>query len=69
MEKEHIFLYKDKHIVLFIKDKAQPHTGYIKDIGETSIVFENKFGEQILIDLDSIKSIEPFRERKGWDNG
>jgi len=70
MNAEQLFKFKELKAKLKInlKDKRF-FSGYIKEIESDSLVFIDKFDNEIVIDLESISYIVPVRTEGGNENG
>ncbi len=65
MQIEQLIKYKEdrKKVKLNLKDGSFL-TGYIILVEDNSIVFEDKFNNEVLIDIDSISYVIPIKEDK-----
>lgn len=59
--KEH---FKKRTIIKIFLKNNNLYTGKILNIGETSILISDKYGEHVLISLDSISYVVPANEKK-----
>jgi sRNA-binding regulator protein Hfq len=60
MDKEHLIKYKDSQEKVTINFKnGRFYSGVIKDVGDTSIVFLDKYNNSMIIDLDMIAYVTP----------
>ncbi|VVB78535.1 Uncharacterised protein [uncultured archaeon] len=70
MEKELLEKHYNKNSKIRINLKSgQFYRGEISELKENSLIFLDKFENEILISLDSIAYVIPFREIKGNVNG
>jgi len=62
MDKTQLKIIQEQKLIVKINLKnGFFYTGSITNIGETSIVFTDKFGSEIPIDLDSISYVLPVK--------
>jgi len=63
MQIEQLIKYKENHrkVKLNLKDGSFL-TGYVISVEENSIIFEDKFKNEVLIDIDSISYVIPIKE-------
>ena len=71
MEKKYLIKFKKEKIKVKLNLKnGKFYTGIIKELGEHTLIFLDKFDVEIPFDYDSIAYVEPVRELKGrYENG
>ena len=63
MEKKYLEeFYKKKVKVKLNLKNGKFYTGVIKELGEHTLIFLDKFGAEIPFDYDGISYVEPMRE-------
>lgn len=65
MDKEYLIKYKkEKQKIKINLKNGRFYTGYIKDIGDRSVEFADKYNNRVIVDISSISYIVPVKEIK-----
>ena len=58
--------YYGKHIEIFLNNKLK-YTGYIKEVVGTTVVFNDKYGNEVPFECSEVTGINPIIEKGDKD--